>query len=212
MPSIPDFIDLLANCKTDPLCVENLYSGNSLKSDVRRHNLLLYLEKMKALSPDVILVGEAPGYKGCALTGIPFTSENVLAKNEFFQGENYKFIDKVRREKESSATIVWGELAKYDNKPLIWNIFPFHPFEKDNLIEKDNTKSNRPPTSDELRQGFEILEKLLKLFDIKKIVAVGKKAESQIKNNKYYYAAIRHPANGGKNDFAEGLKRILTSN
>lgn len=206
MPSIPGFIDLLANCKTDPLCVENLYSGNSLESDVRRHNLQLYLEKMSALNPDVILVGEAPGYKGCALTGIPFTSENVLAKNEFFQGENYQFINKDRREKESSATIVWGELADCVNKPLIWNIFPFHPFEKGNL------KSNRTPTIEELAQGLKIFDELLKLFDIKKIVAVGKKSESQIKNNKYYYAAIRHPANGGKNDFAEGLKRILTLN
>ncbi len=206
MPSITGFIDLLANCKTDPLCVENLYSGNSLESDVRRHNLQLYLEKMSALNPDVILVGEAPGYKGCALTGIPFTSENVLAKNEFFQGENYQFINKDRREKESSATIVWGELADCVNKPLIWNIFPFHPFEKGNL------KSNRTPTIEELAQGLKIFDELLKLFDIKKIVAVGKKSESQIKNNKYYYAAIRHPANGGKNDFAEGLKRILTLN
>lgn len=202
MPSIPDFIDLLANCKTDPLCVENLYSGNSLESNVRRHNLSLYLEKMKALNPDVILVGEAPGYKGCALTGIPFTSENVLAKNEFFQGENYQFIDKIRREKESSATIVWGELADCVNKPLIWNIFPFHPFEKGNL------KSNRPPTDKELTQGLKIFDELLKYFDIKKIVAVGKKAESQIKD----CTGIRHPANGGKRDFAEGLKRILTSN
>ncbi len=204
MPSIPDFIDLLANCKTDPLCVENLYSGNSLESDVRRHNLLLYLEKMKALNPDVILVGEAPGYKGCALTGISFTSENVLAKNEFFQGENYKFIDKVRREKEQSATIVWDELKRYDKKPLLWNIFPFHPFEKGNL------KSNRTPTTQELTQGLEMLDELLKLFDIKKIVAVGRKAESQI--YKYYYKGIRHPANGGKKKFKKGLKRILTSN
>lgn len=201
MPSIPDFINLFSNCNTDPSCVENLYSGNLLESKVRRHNLKTYLKKMKALNPDVILVGEAPGYKGCALTGIPFTSEYVLSENIFFKEQGFQFIHEFKREKEASATIVWQELDKYENKPLLWNIFPFHPYKKGNI------RSNRTPTVGELAQGLKMLDELLKLFNVKKIVAVGNKAESKI--CKYYYEGIRHPANGGKNEFAEGLKRIF---
>ena len=50
----------------------------------RRENLKLYLEKMKKLNPSFLLLGEAPGYKGCRLTGIPFSSEKILATNDFF--------------------------------------------------------------------------------------------------------------------------------
>ncbi len=28
---------------------------------------------------EVLLIGEAPGYKGCKITGIPFTSGEVVA-------------------------------------------------------------------------------------------------------------------------------------
>jgi uracil-DNA glycosylase len=78
-------------------------------------------------------------------------------------------------------------------------MFPFHPH------KNGNTRSNRTPEEEELKQGLKILDELLKLFDIKTIVAVGKKAESQIKG----CTDIRHPANGGKNEFVEGLASVL---
>lgn len=43
------------------------------------HNLKLYLEYVfKREGKRVLLVGEAPGHRGCAITGIPFTRGKFL--------------------------------------------------------------------------------------------------------------------------------------
>lgn len=183
---------------------DNLYKGNSSESQIRRWNLKLYLEKMKAINPDVLFLGEAPGYKGCKLTGIPFTSEKMVSTNDFFKTCNYKFINQPNNlESEISATIVWSELNKFSNKPLIWNIFPFHPY------HQNNSNSNRTPNNDELNLGKSILIDLLELFSIKKIIAIGRKPESRLNELGIDYEYVRHPANGGKNEFITGINNIL---
>lgn len=62
--------------------VTNLYRGKSTNSQMRRENLGLYFKKMIELNPSFLLLGEAPGYKGCRLTGIPFSSERIVANNK----------------------------------------------------------------------------------------------------------------------------------
>jgi len=179
----------------------NLYGGNSRESQIRRKNLKLYLEKMKKLNPSFLLLGEAPGYKGCRLTGIPFSSEKILATNDFFKNQGFNCINEPQSlESEISATIIWNELENYTNKPLIWNIFPFHPHKSNSI------KSNRTPTKSELMSGKEYLKQLLEIFDIKKIIALGRKPESQISDLGLDFIYVRHPANGGKNKFINGLK------
>ena len=62
------------------LNVFNQYSYLHEENSIRRRNLLLYLRQMELLNPRILLVGEAPGYQGCRLTGVPFTSEYILLK------------------------------------------------------------------------------------------------------------------------------------
>ncbi len=182
----------------------NLYFGNSIESEIRRENLRLYLNKMFKIKPTKLLLGEAPGYKGCGITGIAFTSEKNLTKNEFYKEQGFKCINKhPKLESELSATIVWNELENYSNKPLIWNIFPFHPH------TKTNKRKNRTPNKSELEIGKEYLTELLKIFEIKKIIALGRKPESKIKDFEYEYVYVRHPANRGKKDFVSGIKAEL---
>ncbi len=182
----------------------NFYQGNSAESNIRRNNLKLYLEKMKEINSSILLLGEAPGYKGCRLTGIPFSRESVLNRNEFFKNQNFEFINEIKNlENEISATIVWDELNNYLDKPLIWNIFPFHPHEANNI------KTNRTPTKTELSVGKDYLKELLEIFNIKKIIALGRKSESQISDLGLEFVYVRHPANGGKNKFIDGLKREM---
>jgi len=72
-----EFVEKLASSKTTGN-VLNHYSPDIPDNLIRRENLLLYLKYMKEIKPEVILIGEAPGYHGCRLTGVPFTSEFIL--------------------------------------------------------------------------------------------------------------------------------------
>lgn len=200
MKEIDLFIKKLTE-QTELSGVTNIYAGKSEESQIRKQNLKLYLEIMADLKPSYLLLGEAPGYKGCRLTGVPFSSEKILATNDFFNNQGFNCINELQNlESEISATIIWNELENYTNKPLIWNIFPFHPH------ELKNNKTNRTPNKIELELGKGYLIQLLEIFDIKKIIALGRKPESQINDLDLNFAYVRHPANGGKNKFINGLK------
>ena len=75
-----EFIDKLALAEAMPN-VYNQYGYGSIENQIRRKNLLIYLNKMYQLKPRIILIGEAPGYRGSRLTGVPFTSEHLIINN-----------------------------------------------------------------------------------------------------------------------------------
>lgn len=187
--------------------VENIYSPRTIASENTVNNLRLYLNEMLSRKPKYIIVGEAPGYNGCRWTGIPFTSEAVLVNNPFFN-QNYKIRDINKPQKESSASIVWNCLDEMQIYPLMWNAFPFHPY-------KDKTNSNRALNSHELKYGSEILQELINIFNIDKenIFAIGRKAEGIISSYDSFDSVkyIRHPSNGGKNDFIQGMHKWISS-
>lgn len=203
MKEIDTFITKLSR-QTVSMKTTNLYSGKSIASGIRRHNLRLYLNKMLLVSPEILLLGEAPGYKGCGRTGVPFTSERILMENDFFSDQEFQCIQKAAKpESEMSATIVWEELDHYFRKPLIWNIFPFHPH------KGELKRANRTPNQEELDIGAKYVEDLIALFNIKRIIALGRKPESKIKDLGYDCFYVRHPANGGKRKFVEGVHSAL---
>jgi len=55
--------------------VFNQYQDKSILN-----NLKAYMKYLLQYKPDVLLIGEAPGYRGCRLTGIPFTSGDVITE------------------------------------------------------------------------------------------------------------------------------------
>lgn len=46
------------------------------------------------------------------------------------------------------------------------------------------------------------------MFQIELIVAVGNKAEESLLKLGVEHEKVRHPAQGGKNEFVQGIKRI----
>ncbi len=167
MMSSASFIESLAAVPTMDR-VYNPYAGASAAADRCRTNLECYLRQMNAFRPAVLLVGEAPGYRGCRLTGIPFTSEHIMAGHPQFAAAQGFQID--GRQREASATAVWRTLDELAQAPLLWNAFPFHPH------RAELPDSNRTPTGSEIACGEPYLRNLLTHYPIQLIVAVGKKA------------------------------------
>jgi uracil-DNA glycosylase len=204
---IREFVEELATTEVTQN-VYNQYSYESPENAIRRDNLLIYLEQMSKLKPKMILVGEAPGYRGCRLTGVPFTSDNLLMKNIeglnlFGEDKGYKLAikgDKLL--KEATATIIWNTLVHFDLMILSWNAFPFHPYKQGNL------ESNRTPLKKELLIGEKPLLRLIEMFNIEKVIAVGNKAEESLNKLGFNCEKVRHPAQGGKNEFVDGIRLL----
>ena len=196
----------MAKYPTDSTVI-NIYDYNNEDNEKRKNNLKLYLEKMKNLSPKVILIGEAPGFRGCRFTGIPFTSEYLLSNNLFFGNSGFETTkENDKPKKEKTATIMWEVLDSLNQYPLLWNSFPFHPHNQENPTE------NREPTTKECKCALDFLNYLFKLFpNINKIGAVGRKAEGLLKNNRNY-EYIPHPSHCKKEHFIETLKGFFEFN
>ena len=207
---IDRLIASLANAKTaDDAC--NEYAPNHPNNAVRRANLKLYLQAMAERMPSTLMVMEAPGYRGCRLTGVPATSRKILLEGLpelglFGVGAGFRDVDERGFERiygEQTATIVWSALAGLGTVPLIWNVFPFHPHKKGQAL------SNRKPRKAETRLGAEMLDHLRSLWGFKQMIAVGNVAHETLTVLGIDCLKVRHPAQGGKNDFIAGLTAIL---
>ena len=142
----------------------------------RRERLRAYLEA-RAEAP-ILLVGEAAGYRGARVSGIPFTSERQLTG---------------RGPAEASATIVHRVLAELglEESVLLWNVVPTHP---------GSATSNRAPRRAEIEAGLPFACELARG---RRVVAVGRCAEAAL-GAPY----VRHPSHGGAAEFRAGLLRF----
>jgi uracil-DNA glycosylase len=149
-------------------------------SPLRRARLAAYLA-LRA-SARVLLVGEAAGYRGARVSGIPFTSERVL--NGGGPGE-------------ATATIVHRVLAELglERDVVLWNLVPTHPH------EPGNPDSNRRPTRDEVEAGRTFLHRLAAG---RRIVPIGRLAQAEL-GGPY----VRHPSHGGAEDFRAAVIQLL---
>jgi uracil-DNA glycosylase len=130
----------------------------------------------------IVLVGEAAGYRGARVSGIPFTSERQLTGT----GPG-----------EATATIVRRVLAElgHADDVLLWNVVPTHPH------EPGRPYTNRRPTRDEVDSSSRFLERIALG---RQVIAVGRLAEA-VTGAPY----VRHPAHGGESAFRNGLCRLL---
>jgi len=165
--------------------VDDLDRPNAAQT--RSDNLLTYLRSHPA--PRLMLVGEAPGYRGCRFSGIAFTSERSLPPAQWSSLH-------ARGWQEPSATIVHGALTAtgLEEETVLWNAVPFHPAGAVPL-------TNRTPTKAELAAGLEWLDRLVAILQPQQIVAIGRSAASLLPG----VPLLRHPANGGATLFRQGL-------
>jgi hypothetical protein len=184
--------------------------GDLQGNAVRRRNLRLYLGEMHAIGPRMLLIGEAVSYRGGRLTGIAFVSESVMLGGVDTASGRILGADRGYRKAtagpklstEASATMVWGTIRDVHPLPLLWNAFPFHPF------GADSEDSNRAPTAAELLIGERFIDRLLSLFAFEQIVAIGNSASLSLQRMNIEHTKVRHPSQGGKNLFVEGMARL----
>ncbi len=169
---------------------------------------LIRLARHLDCDPKFILVGEAPGYQGCRYSGIAFTSERLLGEGAIprIPALTNRLSTRGKPFSEPSATIVWETLYRLGiaEHTILWNALQLHPY------RPDTPWSNRTPTPFEIALGAPALRLLVRAFPSAKLVAVGKKAEGLLGEMGIGIAAtVRHPANGGKTEFAAGLARLV---
>jgi len=161
-------------------------------------NLELYLSHMWNHRPLVLMVGEAPGYRGSALTGVPFASEHTLMSADS-PSRFLRTVDGFQRipssagplKKESTSSVIWTELDQLEKLPILWAAYPHHPH-RPGLV-----KSNRMPGAEETSQGRAIINELVQSYKVQHIVALGNVAASVLVDNVRFRGKIRHPAHGG---------------
>ncbi len=157
--------------------------------------------------PRFILCGEAPGYQGCARSGVAFTSERLLLEGAIprIPALSHRLTSRRLPFSEPSATIVWKALYEIGiaDVTLLWNAVQLHPFNVGDHL------TNRTPKNHELMLGAPAMKLLSAAFPEAKIVAVGNKARDLIESMGIRTAGkVRHPARGGAAEFATGLANL----
>jgi hypothetical protein len=146
------------------------------RSQLRCERLGSYLEER--WSAQYLLVGEAAGYRGARVSGIPFTSERQLTGTG---------------PAEATATIVHAVLAELglEEDVLLWNVVPTHPH------RPGAPYTNRRPTRAEVEDSRPFLDTLARG---RRALSVGRLAHSVL-GGPY----LRHPSHGGAAEFRAGL-------
>jgi uracil-DNA glycosylase len=150
------------------------------ESPLLQRRLRAYLDERS--SARWLLVGEAAGYRGARVSGLPFTSERQLSG----KGPG-----------EASATIVQRVLDELGAGPdvLLWNVVPTHPH------VPGNPRSNRRPTRAEVEAARPFLRRLARG---RRVLAVGRLAHAEL-GGPY----VRHPSHGGAREFRTALIQLL---
>lgn len=208
--AVEEFVDTLAAFEPGPDST-NFLAGASPGNTARRRNLQLYLEEMLGRRPRVLLLGEAPGYRGMTVTGVPFTHRGMLDGTEhpfglLGPGKGYVVPDAPPVvAAEPTATVLWQVLAELDFLPLLWSAYPFHPHRPGLPL------TNRTPTAAEIAAGQPFWQALEQLSGVQSVVAVGNVAERSIRAAGRTAPKVRHPAHGGKARFRQGLQELLAA-
>ena len=145
-----------------------------------RERLTAYLFARRDSS--YLLVGEAAGYRGARVSGLPFTSERQVTGTG---------------SAEATATIVHRVLTQLgaEHDVLLWNLVPTHPH------RRGEPASNRPPTRDEVAAGRPFVDALARG---RRVIAVGRLAEAALEA-----PYVRHPSHGGARQFEVALVQLL---
>lgn len=153
-----------------------------------------------------LLIGEAPGYRGCHFSGIPFTCEKQLCDGVVPRiSDEHRITKRELPYSEASATVIWRTLYQLDiaEHTKMWNAFAWHPH------VEDLPMSNRTPTPRETMDAMPLLVAVIQEFRGAKIIAVGAIASRMLKALDVGHFPVRHPSMGGARKFLEQMQELV---
>lgn len=201
------FVDSLAGLSFDN--VFNPYADRCPDHDrpdaplIRRRNLTRILDAAQALGTDSIWFGRDLGYRGGRRTGLALTDEPHLA----VLGKAYGDVEVERATAtapvaERTAHEIWKMIRLLPTPPLLWNAFPFHPY------EPGQPMTNRCHSAREARLVEDVLATLLKWFRPQRVIGLGNDAHRALQRMGQDAICIRHPSYGGQAAFIAGISKV----
>ncbi len=188
-----------------------LFDPATAAGRIRFDNLQVFLKQLLPWHPTVLLIGEAPGYRGAWRTGVNFCSEKIMMGPQdcfgLFGGAaaGYRLIDEGGKLwGEASATVAQRAFQELPEPVFVWPALPMHPH------QPGEDETNRTPTLGELRRdAVPQLERLIAIYKPKRIAAVGNIGQSTLAELGIEAVKIRHPAHGGGPAFRAGLLELM---
>jgi uracil-DNA glycosylase len=172
---------------------------------LRCRNLTLFLNTILKREIRSIWLGRDLGYRGGRRTGIPLTDEfHLKALQNTFEvfGVVKATTDQEEPVKERTATEIWKMLTVIGRPVLLWNAFPFHPFDSDDPL------SNRRHTAQEFDLCRDILTTVFEWIKPTVVVGLGADAQAAVLSVGQKCHRVRHPSYGGQIDFARQMCEI----
>lgn len=172
--------------------------------ELRRYYLVEMLERAASSDLDAIWVGRDLGYRGGRRTGLALTDDIHFSDHLTRWGLDPKRPTYGEPVAERTAAVIWDILLRVQVPVFLWNVFPLHPFERDDPF------SNRAHNARERRAGTEILIRMVDYLKPRRIVAIGNDAFNVLSAafSGERVCKVRHPSYGGQNEFLKTMRTL----
>ena len=167
---------------------------------VRRRNLRTLLCAALEVKTDTIWIARDLGYRGGRRTGVALTDDvHLSAMSDLFGGVPMDRPTKGDVVTEKTASVIWRVLMRINQPIFLWNVFPFHPHEPDNVF------SNRCHSRFERDASMPLLYTLIGMLRPKRLIAIGRDAQAALDGLDVEVIGVRHPSYGGQREFLTGV-------
>jgi hypothetical protein len=201
---VDDFVKRMAAQKFDR--VFNPYADSCDQHDksdapaIRRRNLRLVLVAALRCGVESVWIARDLGYRGGRRTGLALTDEVHLVDHaELFGAPPLARATKGSAVAERTATVIWQVLKNLQRPIFLWNVFPFHPH------ERNDPMSNRCHTREERQACRHLLMWLLDTLQPRSVMAIGRDAQIALSDMEIAACQVRHPSYGGQSEFTDGM-------
>lgn len=171
-------------------------------NQIRSLNLQRALEACASADRFTLWIGRDLGYRGGRRTGIALVDDTTLNTYSKNIDSDLAIATVGPSINERTASVVGRALARITLPVFTWNVFPLHPFRRDDPF------SNRPHTKEERRSTQFALRWLVDELQPDSIVAIGRDAQLALTEMEISHLPARHPSYGGQNEFLTAMEDI----